>query len=86
MFGNIKIEGNERTIAREYANRIGGDTQLQQIFNALLNDEAEELTQCEQALENMKIAKEACESELDSLQAAYDKLHAQWVEIGGDLL
>lgn len=86
MFGSVKIDGNERIIAQQYVNKIGGDSQSQQVLKALLDDAAEELQQCEQACETLKIEKEALESEHQGLQEKYDQLLQKWEAMGGDLI
>lgn len=86
MFSTTNITGNERIVAQEYANRIGGDAQLQQVLKVLLDDEAEELSELQSDYENLKANKEALESEHQQLQEKYEKLHAHWLSIGGDLV
>ena len=93
MFGNILIKGNERTIAEQYVGRVGGDAQLQQIFEALLNEADEYTSGREQEIEGLKVKKDGIESdfrqlrmEYKKLSVQYEKIHAHWLSIGGDLL
>lgn len=93
MFGTNNIHGNESAIAEAYVNKIGGDAQLQQIFEVLLNDPPEELEELEEKLDNLQdlcdkleSEKEELEDKLSESQAEYQDLLNKWESIGGDAL
>lgn len=87
MFGN-SVHGNERAIAEAYVNKIGGDAQLQQIFEVLLNEPPEamqeEIEKLEDTIEKLEESKDKLEDDLQELQERYDELQAKWESIDGD--
>lgn len=88
MFGN-SVHGNERIIAKEYVDRIGGDVQLQNIFKVLLEDIPEDyrenLEKLEETIEKLEESNEKLEADLYDLKKKYDDLQTKWDQIGGDV-